>query len=162
VNFQIEDPARKPSGWAQLDTVRLVLSSVVVISHANYVFITPLGYVALFPFIQWCAWLAVLAFFILSGLVIGRALNRKRDGFFAFMVRRVGRIYPPLIASFVLVIALDVWLRFADISTHAPSNAGLMVHGFSYDLKRALACLATLGFRGRLDSVRTPHFGHCD
>jgi peptidoglycan/LPS O-acetylase OafA/YrhL len=151
VNFQIEDPAR-PSGWAQLDTVRLVLSSVVVISHANYVFITPLGYVALFPFIQWCAWLAVLAFFVLSGLVIGRALNRKRDGFFAFMVRRVGRIYPPLIASFVLVIALDVWLRFADISTHATSNAGPMVHGFSYDLRRALACLATLGFRGRLDS----------
>ena len=97
MSFQIEDPAR-PSGWAQLDTVRLVLSSVVVISHANYVFITPLGYVALYPFIQWCAWLAVLAFFVLSGLVIGRALNRSAT-VFAFMVRRVGRIYPPLITK---------------------------------------------------------------
>ena len=131
----------------------MVLSSIVVISHATYVFITPLGYVALFPFIQWCAWLAVLAFFVLSGLVIGRALNLKRDGFFAFMVRRVSRIYPALIASFILVIALDVWLRFAGISTQAPSNAGLMVNGFSYDLKRAAASLATLGFRGRLDSA---------
>jgi peptidoglycan/LPS O-acetylase OafA/YrhL len=152
LGFQIEDPARKPSGWAQLDTVRLVLSAIVVISHANFVFITPLGHVSLFPLIQWCAWLAVLAFFVLSGFVIGRALNLKRDGFFAFMVRRVGRIYPALIASFVLVIALDVWLRFADISTQAPSNAGPMVNGFTYDLRRALACLATLGFRGRLDS----------
>lgn len=31
----VEDPARKPSDWAQLDTVRLALASVVVISHAN-------------------------------------------------------------------------------------------------------------------------------
>lgn len=152
MDFHIEDPARKSSGWAQLDTVRLVLSSVVVISHANYVFITPLGYILLFPFIQWCAWLAVLAFFVLSGLVIGRALNRKRDGFFAFTVRRIGRIYPALIASFILVIALDVWLEFAGISTQAPSDAGPMVYGFSYDLKSALSSLATFGFYGRLDS----------
>ena len=55
MNFFIEDHTRKPPGWAQLDTVRLVLSSIVVISHANYVFITPLGHVALFPFIQCCA-----------------------------------------------------------------------------------------------------------
>jgi peptidoglycan/LPS O-acetylase OafA/YrhL len=153
MNLLIEEATRKPSGWAQLDTVRLVLSSAVVISHANFIFITPLGYVALFPFLQWGAKLAVLAFFVLSGLVIGRALNLKRDGLFSFMVRRVGRIYPPLIASFILVIALDAWLRFAGISTQAPSDAGPMVNGYTYDLNRAALCLATFGFRGNLESA---------
>jgi peptidoglycan/LPS O-acetylase OafA/YrhL len=153
MNLSIERSTRKPSGWSQLDTVRLVLASVVVISHANYIFLTPLGYVALFPFIQLCAFFAVLAFFVLSGLVIGRALNLKRDGFFPFMVRRVRRIYPPLIASFILVIALDVWLRCAGISTQPLPNAGPMVHGYVYDLKHAALSLATFGFRGGLESA---------
>jgi peptidoglycan/LPS O-acetylase OafA/YrhL len=150
--FKRSGNANRPSGWAQLDTVRLVLASIVVVAHANYVFVTPLGHVSLFPFLQWMGWLAVLAFFALSGLVIGRSLNRKRDGFLSYMFRRVGRIYPPLIASFILVIALGVALQFAGIPTAAPTNAGPMVNGFSYDLYRAALCLVTFGFRGWLSS----------
>jgi peptidoglycan/LPS O-acetylase OafA/YrhL len=44
-------------------------------------------------------------------------------------------------------------LQFAGISTQAPSNAGLMTNDFTYDLRRAVASLATFGFRGRLDSA---------
>jgi hypothetical protein len=69
------------SGWKQLDTARLLLSLIVVVAHANYVFITPLGYTAMFPITEWMAKYAVLAFFVLSGLVIGRSLALRRDGF---------------------------------------------------------------------------------
>jgi len=147
-----EDSSTVGSGWRQLDTLRLALSLVVVIAHANYVFITPLGYVAAFPVTEWLARFAVLAFFMLSGLVIGKSLAQRRDGFAAFMIRRVGRIYPPLIASFVLVIAIDQALRLAGVSTRALPNAGPMTSSFVYDLRSVVLCLATFGFRGWLSS----------
>jgi peptidoglycan/LPS O-acetylase OafA/YrhL len=78
------------SGWKQLDTARLLLSLIVVVAHANYVFMTPLGYTAAFPIMEWMARYAVLAFLVLSGLVIGRSLALRRDGFVPFMIRRVG------------------------------------------------------------------------
>lgn len=140
------------SGWKQLDTARLLLSLIVVVAHANYVFITPLGYTATFPITEWMARYAVLAFFVLSGLVIGRSLALRRDGFVPFMIRRVGRIYPPLILSFVLVVAIDHALSSADIPTRALPNAGLMVSSFSYNLRNVALSLATFGFRGWLSS----------
>jgi peptidoglycan/LPS O-acetylase OafA/YrhL len=147
-----DDSNTAGSGWRQLDTLRLVLSLIVVIAHANYVFITPLGYVVAFPVTEWLARFAVLAFFVLSGLVIGKSLAQRRDGFAAFMIRRVGRIYPPLIASFVLVLAIDHALRLAGIPTRALPNAGPMTSSFVYDLHSVALCLATFGFRGWLSS----------
>jgi peptidoglycan/LPS O-acetylase OafA/YrhL len=147
-----DDSSTAGAGWRQLDTLRLVLALIVVIAHANYVFITPLGYVAAYPLAEWQARFAVLAFFVLSGLVIGKSLARRRDGFVPFMIRRVGRIYPPLIASFVLVVVIDYAFRFADIPTRALPNAGPMTSSFVYDLHRVALCLATFGFRGWLSS----------
>jgi peptidoglycan/LPS O-acetylase OafA/YrhL len=139
-------------GWKQLDTARLLLSLVVVAAHANYIFMTPLGYTATFPITEWMANYAVLAFFVLSGLVIGRSLALRRDGVVPFMIRRVGRIYPPLILSIVLVVAIDRALASANIPTRALPNAGPMVNSFSHDLQSVMLCMATFGFRGWLSS----------
>ena len=140
------------SGWKQLDTARLLLALTVVVSHAVYFFIRPLGYATLSPVAEWTARYAVLGFFVLSGLVIGRSLAIRRDGFVPFMIRRVGRIYPPLIFSFVLVVAIDQALRLAGIPTEALPDAGPMAKSFSYDLQSAALSMATFGFRGWLAS----------
>jgi peptidoglycan/LPS O-acetylase OafA/YrhL len=139
-------------GWGQFDTVRLILAAIVVTAHAYYVFITPLGYVSFSPVAEWMARYAVLCFFVLSGLVIGRSLMLRRDGFVSFMIRRVGRIYPPLIFSIVLVIAIGHALRWAGIPMEPLASAGPMVNGFSYDLESMALSLATFGFRGWLSS----------
>jgi peptidoglycan/LPS O-acetylase OafA/YrhL len=140
------------SGWRQLDTARLILAAVVVASHAYYFFIIPLGYVALAAVAEWMARYAVLCFFVISGLVIGRTLRMRRDGFVPFMIRRVGRIYPPLIASVVLVVAIAHALRWAGVPAGPLANGGAMVNTFSYDLGSSVLSLATFGFRGRLAS----------
>jgi peptidoglycan/LPS O-acetylase OafA/YrhL len=140
------------SGWKQLDTVRLILAAVVVASHAYYVFITPLGYVVLAPVAEWMARYAVLCFFVISGLVIGRTLRSRGDGFMPYMIRRVGRIYPPLIASIVLVVAIADVLSLAGVPAGPLTDAGPMVNSFSYDLGRIALSLATFGFRGWLGS----------
>jgi peptidoglycan/LPS O-acetylase OafA/YrhL len=142
-------------GWEQLDTARLGLSLIVAIAHAHYVFITPLDKMES-PLMMWAARYAVLCFFILSGLVIGRSFSRRRDTFFPFMIRRVARIYPPLLMSILLVVALDQALHWADIPTRALANAGPMTNSFSYDLHSVALNLATFGFRGWLSSEANP------
>ena len=140
------------SGWKQLDTARLILSSIVVASHVFYFFLTPLGYVTFAPVMEWMARYAVLCFFVLSGLVIGRTLDVRHDGFVPFMIRRVGRIYPPLIASVVLVMAIDNVLRTCGVPAQGLANAGPMINSFSYDLRAIALSLATFGFGGWLSS----------
>lgn len=142
----------KSSNLEQLDTVRLILAGIVVVAHANYVFLTPLGYVTVFPFLRELSTVAVYAFFVLSGFVIGRALMSRRDGFLPYMLRRTARIYPPLLASIAFVAAIDCALRFFDVPAAAIPAAGPMVNGFSYDFQRSMLCLATFGFRGWLSS----------
>jgi peptidoglycan/LPS O-acetylase OafA/YrhL len=138
----------QPSEWAQLDTARLLLALTVAIGHANYIFLTPLGFAA--GFWQWAAWIAVLIFFVVSGLVISRSLRIRRDGFIPFMLRRVRRIYPPLLVCFALMLAIEALLQSASISTEPIS--GTTIEGFYFDLHRAALCLATFGFRGWLAS----------
>ena len=140
------------SGWKQLDTARLILSSMVVLSHAFYFFLTPIVYVALAPAMEWMARYAVLCFFVLSGLVIGRTLEVRHDGFVPFMIRRVGRIYPPLILSIVLVVAIDHALRWSGVPTQGLADSGPMVNSFTYDLRDIALSLATFGFGGWLSS----------
>jgi peptidoglycan/LPS O-acetylase OafA/YrhL len=140
------------AGWRQLDTARLILAAVVVASHAYYFFITPFGYVALASIAEWMARYAVLCFFVISGLVIGRALRLRRDGFLPFMIRRVGRIYPPLIASIVLVVVIAHALHWAGVPSGPLADAGPMVNSFSCDLGQSALSLATFGFLGRLAS----------
>ena len=140
------------SGWKQLDTARLILSSIVVLSHAFYFFLTPLGFVTFAPAMEWMARYAVLCFFVLSGLVIGRTLDLRHDGLVPFMIRRVGRIYPPLIVSIVLVVVIGHALQWSGVSTQAFANAGPMVNSFTYDIGDIVFSLATFGFGGWLSS----------
>jgi peptidoglycan/LPS O-acetylase OafA/YrhL len=139
-------------GWRQLDTVRLLLAAVVVASHAYYFFLAPLGYVVFASVAEWMAHYAVLCFFVISGLVIGRSLRLRHEGFVPFMIRRFGRIYPPLIASIVLVVAIAHALQWADVPAGPLANGGAMINSFSYDLGNFALSLATFGFRGRLAS----------
>jgi peptidoglycan/LPS O-acetylase OafA/YrhL len=150
--LETEDGSR---GWEQLDTARLGLSLIVAVAHAHYVFITPL-YKMASPTMMWAARYAVFCFFILSGLVIGRSFSRRRDTFLPFMIRRLARIYPPLMLSILLVVALDQALHWAEIPTRALANAGPMINSFSYDLHSIALNLATFGFRGWLSSEANP------
>ncbi len=136
-------------GWEQLDTARLGLSLIVAVAHAYYIFVIPVYNVGL-PIVAWAARYAVICFFVLSGLVIGRSFSRRRDTFLPFMIRRVGRIYPPLMLSILLVVALDQALHWAEIPTRALTNDGPNL--FSYDLHSIALNLATFGFRGWLSS----------
>jgi peptidoglycan/LPS O-acetylase OafA/YrhL len=49
---------------------------------------------------------AVMVFFVISGVVIGRSLDGRGDGFVSFMIRRLLRLYPAHIAATVGIIGL--------------------------------------------------------
>jgi peptidoglycan/LPS O-acetylase OafA/YrhL len=142
----------RANGWGQLDTLRLLLAFVVAVAHANYIFFTPLGYVAYFPTLRSLSYYAVLSFFIISGMVIGRSLFMRRDGFFAYIQRRVWRIYPPLVAIFLFMLLLDAILDWLGVVKQVAVRATPLEGGFDFDLQRAAICLLTFGFRGWLAS----------
>lgn len=49
---------------------------------------------------------AVIVFFVISGVVIGRSLDARRSDFLSFMVRRVFRLYPANIVATLGIVAL--------------------------------------------------------
>ena len=52
---------------------------------------------------------AVILFFVISGVVIGRALDARRSGFVHFLIRRVFRLYPAHIVATLGIVGLG-WL----------------------------------------------------
>jgi peptidoglycan/LPS O-acetylase OafA/YrhL len=115
---------------AQLGTLRLVLAIAVFAAHFVQIFLTSNNAA---PFVSKftgaCAWYAVLGFFLISGRVIGASIIAKAQQnpdrlFLHFFARRIGRIYPPLVASvaitFLLGVAIDaagksVYVGFASL-----------------------------------------------
>src|SRR6266568_4997036 len=95
----------KADGWDQLDTIRLILASIVVVDHAAGIFGRPFALVSteVSDWLAFGAEWAVYLFFLISGLVIGRSLIRMSGNgdslFLDFMRRRIARIYPPLLFS---------------------------------------------------------------
>jgi peptidoglycan/LPS O-acetylase OafA/YrhL len=144
--------SQRANGWAQLDTARLVLASIVAIAHANYIFLTPLGYVTIFPALRSLSYYAVLAFFVVSGMVIGRSLLIRRDGFLRYIQRRFWRIYPPLIATLLFMMLLSSMLDSLGVEKQVAVGAAPLEGGFDLDPRRVLLCLLTFGFRGWLAS----------
>ncbi|WOH53894.1 acyltransferase [Bradyrhizobium sp. sBnM-33] len=142
--------------WKQLNTVRLILASAVAVSHANYIFLLPLGYVAGFPVVQMIAKVAVLLFFVLSGFIIGRSLQFRRDGLLRFLARRSLRIFPPLVTSFAVVALLSAVLDLMLIDRSARPEAGLMTNAFEYNHRQFFGALVTFGLRGELASPANP------
>jgi peptidoglycan/LPS O-acetylase OafA/YrhL len=149
---QLSRAKSRANGWGQLDTLRLILALVVAIAHANYIFFTPLGYVTYFAALRSLSYYAVLSFFVISGMVIGRSLLTRRDGFLAYIQRRIWRIYPPLVAIFLFMVLLDVTLDWLSIAKQVPVDSTPLEGGFDFDLRRAAICLLTFGFRGWLAS----------
>ena len=49
---------------------------------------------------------AVIVFFVISGVVIGRSLDARRSDFASFMVRRVFRLYPAHVVATLGIVAL--------------------------------------------------------
>jgi peptidoglycan/LPS O-acetylase OafA/YrhL len=148
----------RPDGWDQLDTARLILASIVAVGHAIEVFAIPFGLLPSLDIFAWSSEFAVLAFFVISGLVIGRSLivsSKNGDWLFlGFMKRRFRRIYPPLLFSVVLTASAALVLRqFAldHYSGAAPEPARV---SFSYldNWYEIAKSLATFGFRGDLSA----------
>lgn len=144
-------------GWNQLDTVRLILAAIVAVGHAVGIFAHPFGFASewLNETLSDASIFAVLAFFLISGLVIGRSLQRlskKSDLIItSFMWRRFLRIYPPLLFSVVLCVGLAEILHATGMD-HYRGNAEPVRTGFSYleNFRDVVIALMTFGFRGGL------------
>lgn len=96
---------------AQLDSLRGISAILVVIGHANQVFVAP-SYGKFSPWLGLLAQSAVMAFFVLSGFLIGKSVSNniaKHNGVFSltkYLGDRIMRIWPPLCFSILLVIFL--------------------------------------------------------
>lgn len=134
-----------------LDSVRGLLSLMVVVPHAWQVFVTPytwqsnvtLGVVAR---------LAVVWFFCLSGHVIAMSIDtNRRTGSFnplAFASARISRIVPPLIITAVLIYAMGVGLYFAEAQLSKYAHAARK--GYYFNLGAQAHALLSLGVSGDL------------
>ena len=96
----------------KLEAWRGFLAFIVILAHANQVFIAPI--IGTENHINWsfgfAAHFAVLGFFVVSGIAITMSivLNINRNNGFLnlrqYIVARISRIYPPLILSVVLCV----------------------------------------------------------
>ncbi len=100
------------AAFSNLNTVRALSGMVVVFSHFFQLYIMPVaGRTAFVDLAISLAEYAVIAFFVLSGFLISLSVERNicRHGRFIwreYLLSRVARIYPALIASVLLCLAL--------------------------------------------------------
>jgi len=92
----------------QLDSLRGASAIIVVLAHANQIFIAP-NYYALVPWVGLLASSAVMVFFVLSGLLIFKSIeknlerNKGEFSFSQFFYSRLLRLWPPLILALFLM-----------------------------------------------------------
>ncbi len=112
---------------SRLDAVRGAAAIIVLVAHVNQIFWVRLFGMETFftDLVGSSARYAVIAFFILSGYLITESIrqNVARNGVFSwldFLIARIARIYPPLIAAVMIAVgtvgivaALDLPLRLA-------------------------------------------------
>jgi peptidoglycan/LPS O-acetylase OafA/YrhL len=148
----------RPDGWDQLDTVHLILASIVAVGHSIEVFAIPFGLLPSMDLFAWTSEFAVLASFAISGLVIGRSLiasSKKGDWLFlTFMKRRFRRIYPPLSFSVALTAGAALVLRQFGLDHYTgialePARVSFSYLDNWYEIAKSLA---TFGFRGDLSA----------
>jgi peptidoglycan/LPS O-acetylase OafA/YrhL len=143
----VRDAGKRPLGGRPkacdgTDAARGVLASIVFISHFVHFFVGD------FYALGVAGGLAVLFFFAISGFVISNSLLRHSApsgslDVAGFAKRRFFRIVPPLIATFVLIKALEVALVFSGIVGAGRETAG--IYGYHLNLFKATASLLTLG-----------------
>jgi peptidoglycan/LPS O-acetylase OafA/YrhL len=138
-----------------LDTLRGVLSLVVVLAHGWQIFVNPVGqdgtlagYTA-----GLLARIAVIFFFCLSGYVIAQSIgsNRQRNTGFSgaeYAWARIFRIVPPLLVVVALTYGFELILTALDANTVVSARAARQV--FATDAPAQLVAIATLGLEGNL------------
>jgi peptidoglycan/LPS O-acetylase OafA/YrhL len=129
------------------DAARGVLASIVFISHIVQILVGDVYMLGVAP------QLSVLFFFAISGFVISGSLVRHtaQDGtvdLVGFAKRRFFRIMPPLIATFLLVAALEVALVFSGVLGAGREAAG--IYGYHLSLLKVTISLLSLGAIGDL------------
>ena len=138
-----------------LDSLRGVLSLVVVIAHSWQVFIHPLDRndsLLLYIF-SLSARFSVLAFFCLSGFVIALSIdqNRSRHGSFRisdYFLARVFRIVPPLLVVFAITFLMQLILMRVGAEIVGSTTAARQI--FVTDVSDQFKALRTLCIKGDL------------
>ncbi|WP_428031360.1 acyltransferase family protein [Ancylobacter sp.] len=110
-----------------LDSLRGLAAIVVLVGHGYQIFIAPI-YPLFFPIFSLLAQAAVMLFFVLSGFLITKSLTRNiflngRLDVGKYAVDRFDRLYPPLLFSMVLLLAIHL---IAPYLLH--SGTGQFVH----------------------------------
>jgi peptidoglycan/LPS O-acetylase OafA/YrhL len=95
-----------------LDGLRGLAALIVMIAHSAYAYrdsVAPVGLLSsLLRTTYRVAHPAVVLFFVLSGFVLYVAFRRKPVPYVAYLVRRMFRIYPALLAGIALALVLHV------------------------------------------------------
>jgi peptidoglycan/LPS O-acetylase OafA/YrhL len=107
------------TGYARYDVARGLAALVVFVAHINQIFIWRFYQsVSWMEMVSgWAARAAVLAFFLLSGLLITKSIisNIKRNGYFEpidYLFSRMARLYPPLLFALLLTGAVVSAIHF--------------------------------------------------
>lgn len=120
----------------QLDSIRGLSAIVVLIAHAQQIFLASIT-TKFYAVSGLVAQAAVMVFFVLSGLLIGKSITKQPPEDFnrkKYFINRFNRIYPPLLFSFLIVLILYALAPYAFPSgthhflNHYPlSRNGLML-----------------------------------
>lgn len=117
----------------QLDSIRALAAFVVLLGHTYQTLLLPTLNVW-FTAIVLLSQFAVMAFFVLSGFLIGKSVcnNISKNSHFdvgRYLLDRVLRLYPPLVAALILMVGL-AWL--ASFLFPSGSNSFLQLEGASF------------------------------
>jgi len=117
----------------QLDSIRALAAFAVLFGHTYQTLLLPTLNVW-FTAVVLLSQFAVMAFFVLSGFLIGKSVcnNVSKNGFFdigRFIVDRSLRLYPPLIAALTLMVVLGLLAHFFFPSA---SNSFLQIGGVDF------------------------------
>lgn len=133
---------------SRLDGWRGLMALLVVISHANQIFVLPI--IGLDNYVFWgfgvMAHVAVLGFFVISGISITMSLvlnilrNKNSVNYREYTIARISRIYPPLLFSIALCFCFYVIMMCFNL---LGTNESLLLKGdlyaardfFRFDLK---------------------------
>lgn len=128
---------------AQLDSARGASAILVAVAHTNQAIIAPTHPAASLA-LGLLAQASVMVFFVLSGFLIGKSISgnlHRNSGRFAmgqYLYDRVLRIWPPLLLSLLLVVALhhlaplvfpSGTADYLPSSSYTPSRSGLYYTG---------------------------------
>ena len=135
------------------DAVRALAALTVMIGHVRALFFVPFGQVShptiiarAFYFITGFGHQAVMVFFVLSGLLVGRscvaAVKDNRWTWGHYLLRRLTRLYVVLLPALLLTVAWDEWgirlFRATGVYSALPSDSFILpqsiIHNLSWSI----------------------------